>query len=147
MSPLILILNGPNLNILGSREPEIYGRATLEDIRAASEASGEALGLTVDFRQSNSEGELIDWIQGAPSTAAGIIINAGAYTHTSVALLDALRGIGLPIIEVHLSNIFRREAYRQHSFVSEVANGLVCGFGGQGYELALEAMAALIKDR
>lgn len=136
----ILILNGPNLNILGTREPEVYGSVTLEEIRAMSEIRAAELGLTIDFRQSNSEGDLIDWIQSAPKAAAGIIINAGAYTHTSVALLDALRGVNLPIIEVHLSNIFKRETYRHHSFVSQIANGLICGFGGQGYELALDAM-------
>jgi len=142
--PTILVLNGPNLNLLGRREPEIYGHTTLDDIRALAVERGKALGLAVDFRQSNSEGELVDWIQAAPGTAAGIIVNAGALTHTSVALLDALLAVALPVVEVHLSNIHRREDFRRHSYVARAAQGMICGFGARGYALALEAMAPLV---
>lgn len=142
----ILVLNGPNLNLLGTREPDIYGTETLGDIEQQARARAETLGLDLDFRQSNTEGELVDWIQEARSRVAGIVINAGAYTHTSVAILDALQASDLPIVEVHLSNIFARETFRHHSYVSQVATGLVCGFGGLGYSLALEAMARLIAD-
>jgi len=142
--PTILILNGPNLNLLGRREPDIYGHATLDEIAALATERGKALGLAVDFRQSNSEGELVDWIQAAPGTAAGIVINAGALTHTSVALLDALLAVALPVVEVHLSNIHRREDFRRHSYVARAAQGMICGFGAQGYALALEAMAPLV---
>ena len=142
----ILILNGPNLNLLGTREPDIYGTETLDDIERQARARAEALGLEIDFRQSNTEGELVDWIQEASGNMAGIVINAGAYTHTSVAILDALQASDLPVVEVHLSNIFGRETFRHHSYVSQVAAGLVCGFGGLGYSLALEAMARLIAD-
>ena len=143
MAAKLLVLNGPNLNRLGLREPEIYGATTRADIERCTAARAAALDLEVDFRQSNSEGELVDWIQQADGFA-GIIINAGGYTHTSVAILDALRGADRPVIEVHLSNIFRREAYRHSSFVAEVAVGIICGFGARGYELAVEAMAELI---
>ncbi|MCE2483481.1 MAG: type II 3-dehydroquinate dehydratase [Alphaproteobacteria bacterium] len=143
MAAKLLILNGPNLNRLGLREPEIYGATTLADIERRTAARAAALDLEVDFRQSNSEGALVDWIQQADGFA-GIIINAGGYTHTSVAILDALRGADRPVIEVHLSNIFRREAYRHSSFIAEVAVGIICGFGARGYELAVEAMAELI---
>jgi 3-dehydroquinate dehydratase-2 len=144
MSSKILILNGPNLNMLGVREPEIYGRDTLEDLRELCERRAAELDLEVDFRQSNAEGELVDWAQGARGAFAGIIINAGALTHTSIALLDALLACELPVIEVHLSNIFRREPYRRHSYVSEAAHGLICGLGVQGYAFALEAHRKLI---
>jgi 3-dehydroquinate dehydratase-2 len=140
----ILLLNGPNLNMLGVREPEIYGTDTLDEISAACLAKGAALGVDVDFRQSNSEGELVDWIQSARGDHAGIIINPAAYTHTSIAIMDALIAAELPVIELHLSNPLRREAFRRHSYVSEVARGVICGFGGHGYELALEAMAGII---
>lgn len=143
----VLILNGPNLNLLGTREPEVYGTATLADIEAQCGKRAKALGLTIDFRQSNSEGELVGWIQGARSGIAGLIINPGAYTHTSVAILDALLAVGLPVIEVHLSNIHKREEFRRHSYVSRAAEGVICGFGAHGYLLALEAMAALLADR
>lgn len=143
MAAKLLVLNGPNLNRLGLREPDIYGATTLADIERRTAARAAAFDLEVDFRQSNSEGELVDWIQQADGFA-GIIINAGGYTHTSVAILDALRGADRPVIEVHLSNIFRREAYRHSSFVAEVAVGIICGFGARGYELAVEAMAELI---
>ncbi len=145
MAAKLLVLNGPNLNRLGTREPEIYGSVTLADIERSTTAKAATLGLDIDFRQSNSEGELVDWIQQADEVA-GIVINAGGYTHTSVAILDALRGTSLPVVEVHLSNIFQREEYRHTSFVSEVAVGVICGFGAQGYEFAVEAMAALIAD-
>jgi 3-dehydroquinate dehydratase II len=141
----ILIVNGPNLNMLGQREPAIYGRDTLADIEAACRMKASALDLDVDFRQSNREGELVEWTQVAGQSHAGIIVNAGGYTHTSVALLDALTVSGLPVIEVHLSNIFRREEFRHHSYVSRAASGVICGFGLTGYLLALDAMAQLIR--
>ena len=144
MDPTILILNGPNLNLLGTREPDVYGQETIADIEASCVKTGTSLGLGVDFRQSNGEGDLVDAIQDARGHAAGIIINAGGLTHTSVAILDALLAVGLPVVEVHLSNIHRREEFRHHSFVSKAARGMICGFGGHGYELALEAMARLI---
>ncbi len=140
----ILVLNGPNLNLLGVREPATYGRETLADIEEACLERAAALDLGVDFRQSNHEGQLVDWIQEARENADGIILNAGAYTHTSIAIHDALRAADVPVIEVHLSNIFKREAFRHHSHVSPVAEGVICGFGGQGYVLALEAMARLL---
>ncbi len=135
----ILVLNGPNLNMLGTREPEIYGSKTLENIKDDMTSHGQGLGYNIDFRQSNSEGELVDWIQQSRTKMAAIIINAGAYTHTSVALLDALQSVEIPIIEVHLSNIFSREKFRHHSYISPVANGVICGFGINSYILALEA--------
>jgi 3-dehydroquinate dehydratase-2 len=144
VSEAILVLNGPNLNLLGSREPDIYGKATLDDVRATTTARAAHYGLTADFRQSNDEGELVTWIQEARSNANGIIINAAAYTHTSVAILDALQAYGKPVIEVHISNVFKREDFRHHSYVSRVATGVICGFGPQGYALAVDAMAALL---
>tara|TARA_B100000315_G_scaffold212156_2_gene209381 strand:+ start:4931 stop:5368 length:438 start_codon:yes stop_codon:yes gene_type:complete len=144
MTNSVLILNGPNLNMLGTREPEVYGKLTLADIEELCQARAAELGLNVDFRQSNAEGELVDWIQTAAADHAAIIINAGAYTHTSIAILDALRAAGLPVVEVHLSNIFQREEYRHNSYISEAANGVICGFGSKGYELALEAAKTLI---
>lgn len=143
MAATILVLNGPNLNRLGKREPEVYGSITLADIERQTKARAKELGLEIDFRQTNGEGEMVDWIQQADGLA-GIIVNAGGYTHTSVAILDALRGADLPIVEVHLSNIYQREAYRRSSFISEVADGVICGLGAQGYELAVEAMATLV---
>ncbi len=144
MASTILVLNGPNLNILGAREPDVYGHETLADIEAACAKRASALGLKVEFRQSNNEGELVDWIQGARNGYAGLIVNAGAYTHTSVALLDALLACDVPVIEVHLSNIFQRDDFRHHSYVSRAARGLICGFGGFGYEMALEAAARML---
>ncbi len=145
MHPKILVLNGPNLNLLGTREPTIYGRTTLVDIEEACRRRASALELEVEFRQSNHEGELVGWIQQARGTYQAMIVNAGAYTHSSIAILDALAAADLPVIEVHLSNIFRREAFRHHSYVSTIARGMVCGFGGFGYELALEAAAQLLR--
>ena len=144
--PTVLVLNGPNLNMLGARELAIYGADTLTDIAARCSARGKALGLAIDFRQSNAEGELVTWVQQARGFAAGLVINAGAYTHTSIALHDALRATDLPVIEVHLSNIYKRETFRHTSYISPVANGTICGFGGHGYELALDALAEIIKS-
>ncbi len=141
----VLILNGPNLNMLGKRQPEIYGRETLADVEAACRAEAARLELAVDFFQSNHEGALVDRIQQARDTNAGIVINAGAYTHTSVAILDALNAAGLPVIEVHLSNIHRREPFRHHSYVSQAALGMIAGLGSQGYLLALQALARLLQ--
>ena len=140
----IFVLNGPNLNMLGVREPAVYGHATLDDVRRRVEGRAKALGLDIDFRQTNHEGELVEWIQEAREKAAGIIINAGALTHTSVAVLDALNAAGVPAIEVHLSNIFRRESFRHHSYVAMAAAGSIAGFGPASYELAVEAMAGLV---
>ncbi len=137
----IYVLNGPNLNMLGLREPAVYGKESLADLEKRAQGRAKALGLQIEFRQSNKEGELVDWIQEARSKARGIILNAGAYSHTSIAILDALQAAELPVIEVHLSNIFRREPYRSHSYVSLASKGVICGLGPKGYELALEAMA------
>ena len=136
----ILFLNGPNLNLLGTREPEVYGSQTLDDIKRLCEAHASALSWKVDFRQSNAEAELIGWIQQS-SQFQGIIINPAGLSHTSVALMDALLSVKLPVIEVHLSNIFRREEFRHHSYVSSVAKGVICGLGAAGYRLALIAVA------
>ena len=143
----VLVLNGPNLNLLGNREPDIYGRTTLADIEAACVAKGAALGLAVTCRQSNHEGELVDWIQQARSVQDGLVLNAGAYTHTSIALHDALAAVALPLVEVHMSNIHRREPFRHRSYVSLVANGMICGFGAQGYDFALEALSTLLNRK
>ncbi len=142
MAKLILILNGPNLNLLGSRQPEVYGTVTLKDIHRACEKRAAEYDLEVDFRQSNTEGELVDWLHEAKDAHAGVIINAGAYTHTSIALMDAIASIELPVIEVHLSNIHAREEFRQNSYIARVALGQICGFGAIGYEMALEALAS-----
>ncbi|MBO6949474.1 MAG: type II 3-dehydroquinate dehydratase [Rhodospirillales bacterium] len=141
MPSTILILNGPNLNMLGTREPEIYGSETLADVEARCRSRAETLGVEIDFRQSNIEGELVGWIQDARTSASGIIINAAAYTHTSVALLDALNTCDMPIVEVHLSNIHQRESFRHKSYIARAADGMICGLGSLGYELALEAVA------
>jgi len=138
--PTILVLNGTNLNMLGVRQPEIYGRETLGDIEAACRERGAELGLEVDFRQSNHEGELVGWIQEARGTADGIVINAGALSHTSIAILDALLAAELPVMEVHLSNIYKRDAFRHHSYVSKAARGVICGLGSLGYLFALDAL-------
>ena len=141
MAKRVLLLNGPNLNMLGTREPQTYGSQTLADIEADAVAAGEELGLTVTCKQSNIEGELVTWIQQALGTQDAIIINPGAYSHTSVAIHDAIRAVGLPVVEVHLSNIYTREAFRHHSYVSPVALGVICGLGATGYRLALHALA------
>jgi 3-dehydroquinate dehydratase-2 len=143
MSEPVLILNGPNLNLLGTREPAIYGAETLADVERLCHDAGTGLGLAVDFRQSNHEGELVTWIQEARGTAFGIAINPGAYSHTSVAILDALSAFEGPVIEVHISNIHRREAFRHHSYVSLRADGIIVGCGVQGYVLALHRLAKL----
>ncbi|MDN3567098.1 type II 3-dehydroquinate dehydratase [Paeniroseomonas aquatica] len=142
--PLVVVLNGPNLNLLGMREPEKYGNATLDDVEALCAEAAETLGLAIDFRQTNGEGELITWVQECRGRASGIIINPAGYTTTSIGLLDALLAVGLPVIEVHITNIHRREEFRHHSFVSKAATGVIAGLGVQGYALALEAMAGLI---
>jgi len=145
MAKRVLVLNGPNLNLLGTREPDIYGAETLKDVETLCQQAGESLGLAVDFRQSNHEGELVTWIQEARTTADAILINPAAYSHTSVAIHDALKGVGLPVAEVHISNIHQREAFRHHSYVSAVAFGVICGFGTAGYRMALTALAEKLK--
>ena len=145
MAHSVLVLNGPNLNLLGTREPEIYGATTLEDINVACAARGKALGLDVQCAQFNSEGDMIDAVQNARGTHSAIIINAGGYTHTSVALRDALAACDLPIYEVHISNIHAREDFRHKSLISDIAVGMICGMGPIGYELALEAVATHLK--
>jgi 3-dehydroquinate dehydratase II len=147
MTQPVYILNGPNLNLLGTREPEIYGTETLAGIEAKCVAEAKRLGLSVIFRQTNAEGDLISLVHQAREDACGILINAGGYTHTSVALHDALRMAGVPVIEVHLSNIYKREAFRHHSYVSPAAQGVICGFGGHGYVLALQALAQHLNSK
>ena len=140
----VFVINGPNLNMLGLREPDVYGHETLAGLEERCRTKAKSLGLDISFRQSNLEGEIVTWIQEAHSAASGLILNAGAYTHTSVAIHDALRIAELPLIEVHLSNIYKREPFRHHSYVSSVANGVLCGFGGHGYELALDAIHKIL---
>jgi 3-dehydroquinate dehydratase II len=147
VTPTIYVLNGPNLNLLGNREPEVYGRATLAEIGKTVSDHAARHGLAVSFRQSNHEGELIDWLQEARAKAAGVILNAAGYSHTSIGILDACRMLDLPLIEVHLSNPYRREHYRRRSFVSEAATGVICGLGATGYVLAVDALAGLLKDK
>ncbi len=143
----IYILNGPNLNLLGLRQPEIYGKATLADVAEASATLAEDLRLSIRFHQSNHEGQIVDWIHEARTQAAGIIINPAAYSHTSIAILDALVAFDGPVLEVHISNIHRREAFRHHSHVSQRAEGVIAGFGTDGYLLALRRMATLLGGR
>ena len=145
--PLIAVLNGPNLNMLGLRQPEIYGAATLDDVEAMCAETADGLGLAIDFRQTNAEGELVGWVQECRGRAAGIVINPAAYTHTSIALMDALLTVELPVIEVHISNIHRRESFRHHSYVSRVAVGVIAGLGVRGYTLALQAIAAMLEEQ
>ena len=145
MSKPVYLLNGPNLNLLGLRQPEIYGRETLQDVVSATSALAAELGLDLAAYQSNHEGQLIDWIHDARVNASGIIINPGAYSHTSIAILDALNAFEAPVIEVHISNIHRREAYRHHSYVSDRADAVIAGCGTQGYLLALRRMASLLQ--
>jgi 3-dehydroquinate dehydratase II len=138
----ILVLNGPNLNLLGKRQPEIYGKATLEEIEKKVRALGRELGVEVDFRQSNIEGELVTWIQQAVGNFGAILINPAAYTHTSLAMRDAISAVGIPVIEIHLSNIHKREEFRHHSLIAEVAVGQIAGFGLQSYLIGLRAAVA-----
>ncbi|WP_299675551.1 type II 3-dehydroquinate dehydratase [uncultured Roseobacter sp.] len=142
----ILILNGPNLNLLGTRQPEVYGATTLADIEGMCTAWADAANCTVTFLQSNHEGALVDAIHAARGVQDGIILNAGAYTHTSIALMDALASVELPAIELHLSNVHARETFRHKSYIAKVAVGLICGFGAQGYTLALDAMKSHVED-
>jgi 3-dehydroquinate dehydratase-2 len=146
MSALIYVLNGPNLNLLGSREPEIYGTGTLDDLETLCSETAEGLGVGVDFRQSNIEGELISWVQEARTRAAGLIINPAGYSHTSIALMDAIQALDIPVIEVHLSNIHKRESFRHHSYVSRAADGVICGLGFAGYRLALIALSDILEE-
>ncbi|MCC2112764.1 MAG: type II 3-dehydroquinate dehydratase [Hyphomicrobiales bacterium] len=141
MPATFFVLNGPNLNLLGQREPDVYGGSTLADIETACREKAAAYGYDLEFRQTNQEGTLVDWLQEADASAAGIVINPGAYTHTSIALHDAIKAISVPVIEVHLSNIFAREAFRHHSYVSPAALGVICGLGAIGYVLAVTALA------
>lgn len=141
----ILILNGPNLNMLGKREPEIYGKETLNDIKKKCEKKATELGINIEFKQSNHEGELVTWIQEAMGKFDAIIINPAAYTHTSIAILDALKTVNLPVIEIHLSNIYKREEFRHCSYISMVADGVISGLGFNGYLLAMNAVVELIK--
>lgn len=143
---LVAVLNGPNLNMLGTREPEKYGDATLDDLEALCAETAEELGLAIDFRQTNLEGELVSWIQECRGRAAGIVINPAAYGHTSIAILDALSAVSLPVVEVHITNIHAREEFRHHSYVSRVATGVICGLGIGGYALALRALAGMLGD-
>ncbi|MEX5363168.1 type II 3-dehydroquinate dehydratase [Pseudomonas guariconensis] len=146
MTPRILVLNGPNLNLLGTREPDQYGQETLADLAQGCADCAHALGLEIEFRQTNQEGELIDWTHAARGRCAGILINPGAWTHTSVAIRDALAASELPVIEVHLSNVHKREPFRHLSFVSSIAVGVICGLGSHGYRLALTHFAQLLKE-
>ena len=143
--PIIYVLNGPNLNLLGQREPEVYGRETLADVQAICEAA--AAGASVVFRQTNHEGELIDWVQEAREKASALVLNPAGYGHTSVALLDALRTLTIPVVECHLSNPQARERFRHRSYVSPVATGVIQGFGAQSYELAVTAALRLLRER
>ena len=145
MAKPIYVLNGPNLNLLGTREPDIYGRETLEEVRRRCESRAKALGRTVEFRQTNHEGLLVDWLQEARESACAVVLNPGAYGHTSVAILDAIKSISVPVVECHLSNPAQRESFRHHSYVSLAAAGVVCGFGAASYELAVEAAAGLAR--
>ena len=144
MSSRILIMNGPNLNLLGTRQPEVYGRTTLSDVEDMCRSEAQTLGVTVSFFQSNSEGALLDALHGARGHQDGVILNAGAYTHTSVALRDAISGIELPVVELHISNVHAREPFRHHSMISAVVLGQIAGFGVNGYRVALRALAAHI---
>jgi 3-dehydroquinate dehydratase II len=140
MSKSILVLNGPNLNLLGTRQPEVYGRTTLADVEAMCADKAKALGIEIDFRQSNHEGTLVDWIHEAKGKHDGIVINAGAYTHTSIALHDAIASVELPVAEVHISNIHKREEFRHLSYISKVSLGMICGFGPYGYLMGIDAL-------
>ena len=141
MAASVLVINGPNLNLLGTREPDVYGSVTLKDLEEIVKAHGNSLTIGTEFFQSNVEGELVAAIQTAAGKFDGIVLNAAAYTHTSIALMDAIKATGIPTIEVHLSNVFAREEFRHHSYISPVATGVICGFGAKGYVLALDALA------
>jgi 3-dehydroquinate dehydratase-2 len=143
----ILVLHGPNLNLLGTREPMVYGATTLDEINATLMTLGKELGVSVEARQSNVEGELVTWIQQAPSQFQGLLFNPAAYTHTSIALRDAIIGVGLPMVEVHLSNIHRRESFRRRSYLASVALGQISGFGPQSYALGLRALVHALEDK
>lgn len=145
MTKKIAVLNGPNLNLLGTREPDTYGTTSLEEINTLVIERARQQGLEIEFRQSNIEGELVDWVQSADKDCVGIILNAAAYTHTSIALHDAVAAINTPVVEVHLSNVFAREEYRHHSYISDVAAGVICGFGATGYMLAVDAIASMLR--
>jgi 3-dehydroquinate dehydratase II len=147
MTKSLLVLNGPNLNLLGTRQPEVYGKTTLADVEALCAAAGQRLGWDIDFHQSNHEGALVDAIHEARGRHRGIVLNAGAYTHTSIAIMDAIQSVDLPVAEVHLSQIHRREEFRQLSYVSKVAVGMIAGFGAFGYVLAIEALDNLLAGR
>jgi 3-dehydroquinate dehydratase II len=148
MSDTVYVINGPNLNLLGTREPEKYGRATLADVEALCREAARRHGLAVEFRQSNREGEIVDWIQEAGrSKAVGIVLNAAAYSHTSIAILDAIAAAPVPTVEVHITNIHAREEFRRHSYVSRVAKAVLCGFGIDGYALAIEGLAAMTRAK
>jgi 3-dehydroquinate dehydratase-2 len=141
----IHVINGPNLNLLGTREPDIYGHATLGDVEKLCRATADRFGLALQFHQSNHEGQIVDWIHDAKGgNAAGIVINAGAYTHTSIAIHDAITAVSLPVIEVHISNVFARESFRHRSYIARVATASLCGFGIDGYALAITGLAAMI---
>ena len=144
--PLIYVLNGPNLNLLGQRGPELYGRATLDDVEALCAERADQCGVAIDFRQTNHEGELVTWVQEARRMAQGIVINPAGFTTTSIALMDALLACDMPVIEVHITNIHRREEFRQHSYVSKAATGVIAGLGVTGYALAIEALSELVED-
>jgi 3-dehydroquinate dehydratase-2 len=146
VSHKVFVINGPNLNLLGTREPDVYGHTTLADIEAVTITAGKSLDIDIEFRQSNEEGVLVNWVHESQNYAQGLIINAAGYTHTSVAIMDALLATQTPVIEVHLSNIYKREEFRHHSYISKAANGVICGFGSQGYVLAVHAMAKLLKS-
>jgi len=143
MSKTVFVLNGPNLNMLGRREPGIYGGKTLKDVEDECIAAGKELGLTIDFRQSNHEGVLVDWLHEAGDKAIGVALNAGAYTHTSIALHDAIKAISVPVIELHISNVHAREEFRHHSMIAPAAKGVICGFGTASYVLALHALKSI----
>jgi len=146
MSKKIVVLNGPNLNLLGKREPEIYGFDTLDDVESECNRLASEFGLTTLFQQSNHEGQLVDWIHTARDEADGIVINPGAYSHTSIAILDALQAFAGPVLEVHVSNIHKRESFRHHSYVSQRADGVIAGFGVEGYSMAIRRMATILKS-
>ena len=146
MAIALYILNGPNLNLLGTREPEVYGKGTLADIEKLCRDAAKKHGFEIVFRQTNVEGELVNWLHEARTNAAGVVLNAGAYTHTSIAIHDALKATTMPVVEVHLSNPFARESFRHHSYISSVAQGVICGFGAQGYVFAIDALAGVLAN-